>query len=87
MSEENVELVRRGHEAFRDSGEEAIFQYLHADIDLTPAVELPGAEAYHGHDGRRSTRAAASSAASSGCTPDAGCSAWSVSARGSCLSD
>jgi hypothetical protein len=26
MSEENVELVRRGHEAFRDSGEEAIFE-------------------------------------------------------------
>ena len=33
MSQENVELVRRGHEAFRDSGEEAIFEFLHADID------------------------------------------------------
>ena len=37
MSQENVELVRRGHEAFRDSGEEAIFEYLHADIDMTLA--------------------------------------------------
>jgi hypothetical protein len=44
MSEENVELVRRGHEAFRDSGEEAIFEYLHADIDLTAVEELPGNE-------------------------------------------
>jgi ketosteroid isomerase-like protein len=54
MSEENVELVRRGHEAFRDSGEEAIFEYLHADVDATPVMELPGAEAYHGHEGFRS---------------------------------
>jgi ketosteroid isomerase-like protein len=53
MSEENVELVRRGHEAFRDSGEEAIFEYLHADIDLTAVEELPGNETYHGHDGVR----------------------------------
>jgi hypothetical protein len=28
--------MRRGHEAFRDSGEDAIFEYLHAEIDLTP---------------------------------------------------
>jgi hypothetical protein len=53
MSQENVELVRRGHEAFRDSGEEAIFEYLHADIDMTPVLELPEAEAYHGQDGFR----------------------------------
>jgi ketosteroid isomerase-like protein len=53
MSEENVELVRRGHEAFRDSGEEAIFEYLHADIVVTPVEELPGAETFHGHDGFR----------------------------------
>jgi ketosteroid isomerase-like protein len=53
MSEENVELVRRGHEAFRDSGEEAIFEYLHADIVVTPVEELPGVETFHGHDGFR----------------------------------
>ena len=51
MSQENVEIVRRGHEAFRDSGEEAIFEYLHADIDLTPIVELLDAGTFHGHDG------------------------------------
>ena len=44
MSQENVELVRRGHKAFRDSGEEAIFEYLHADIDMTPVDELLDAE-------------------------------------------
>jgi ketosteroid isomerase-like protein len=53
MSRENVELVRRGHEAFRDSGEEAIFEYLHADIDVTPVEELLDAETFHGHDGFR----------------------------------
>jgi ketosteroid isomerase-like protein len=53
MSEENVELVRRGHEAFRHSGEEAIFEYLHADVDVTPVEELLDAETYHGHDGFR----------------------------------
>jgi ketosteroid isomerase-like protein len=53
MSEENVDLVRRGHVAFRDSGEEAIFEYLHADIDLTPVEELLDGETFHGHDGVR----------------------------------
>ena len=53
MSEENVELVRRGHEAFRDSGEEAIFEYLDAEIDLTPVEELLDSETFHGHDGVR----------------------------------
>jgi ketosteroid isomerase-like protein len=53
MSEENVDLIRRGHEAFRDSGEEAIFEYLHADIDLTPVKELLDSETFHGHDGVR----------------------------------
>jgi hypothetical protein len=28
MSQENVELVRRGHEAFRIGGEEALFAYF-----------------------------------------------------------
>ncbi len=51
MSQENVELVRRGHEAFRDSGEEAIFEFLHPEIDLTPIEELLDAGTFHGHDG------------------------------------
>ena len=53
MSEENVELIRRGHEAFRDLGEEAIFEYMDSEIELTPVAELPGLETFHGHDGVR----------------------------------
>jgi ketosteroid isomerase-like protein len=53
MSQENVEIIRRGHEAFQEAGEEAIFEYLDADIDLTPVAELLDAETYHGHDGVR----------------------------------
>ena len=53
MSQENVEIVRSGHEAFRDDGLEAIFEYLDADIDLTPVEELLDAETFHGHDGVR----------------------------------
>jgi ketosteroid isomerase-like protein len=53
MSQENVELIRRGHEAFRDSGEAAIFEYLHTDIDVTPVEELLDTGTFHGHDGFR----------------------------------
>jgi ketosteroid isomerase-like protein len=53
MSKENVELIRRGHEALQDAGEQAIFEYLDPDIDLTPVAETPGVETYHGHDGVR----------------------------------
>jgi ketosteroid isomerase-like protein len=53
MSQENVAIVRSVHEAFRDDGEEAIFEYLDAEIDLTPVDELLDAETYHAHDGVR----------------------------------
>jgi uncharacterized protein len=53
MSEENVEIVRRGHEAFAEAGEDAIFEYLDPDIDLTPVAELLDSETYHGHEGVR----------------------------------
>ena len=53
MSQENVDLIRRGHEAFRDGGEDAIFDYLDPEVELTPVDELPGVETYHGHDGVR----------------------------------
>ena len=53
MSEENVEIVRRGHEAFTEAGEDAIFEYLDPDIDLTPVAELLDSETFHGHEGVR----------------------------------
>ena len=48
-----MELIRRGHEAFRTGGEEALFAFFDADVDLSPIEELPGVELYHGHDGVR----------------------------------
>jgi ketosteroid isomerase-like protein len=53
MSQENIELVRRGYEALRDSGEEAVFEFLHPDFDLTPVEEQLDGETFHGHDGLR----------------------------------
>ena len=53
MSWENVELMRRSREVFQDSDEEAIFEYLYAEIDLTPIEELLDAGTFHGHDGVR----------------------------------
>jgi len=51
MSEENVEILRRGHEAFREGGEQAIYEYLDPDIELTAIEELPGNETHYGHAG------------------------------------
>lgn len=53
MPAENVEAARKGFEAFRRSGEQALFAYLDPDVEMTPLRELPGAEVYHGHDGFR----------------------------------
>ena len=53
MSEDNVEIVRRGHEAFKEAGEEAIFEYLDPHIDLTPIAELLDSGTFHGHEGFR----------------------------------
>ena len=51
MSEETIETVRRGHEAFREGGEQAIYAYLDPDIELTAIEELPGNETHYGHSG------------------------------------
>lgn len=53
MSAENVELIRRGYEAFSREGEEAIFDFLDPEIEITPIVEAPGSRSYSGHDGFR----------------------------------
>jgi len=51
MSQENVELVRRGFDAFARRDIDAILAGLDPDIDVRPAPELPGADSYHGHAG------------------------------------
>jgi len=46
MSQENVELVRRGFDAFARRDIDAILAGLDPDIDVRPAPELPGADSY-----------------------------------------
>jgi ketosteroid isomerase-like protein len=53
VSAKNVELVRRGYEAFRERGEGGIFEVLDPDIELRPIDEVPGGRSYSGHDGFR----------------------------------
>ncbi len=53
MSQENVEIVRRGHEALATGGEETLFEFFDPEIDLRPIEESPGVESYRGHDGVR----------------------------------
>ncbi len=53
MSAENVEIVREGYEAFRREGEEAIFGFLHPEVEVTPIEQAPGSRTYWGHDGFR----------------------------------
>ena len=53
MSQENVEIVRRGHDAFRTGGEEALFAFFDPEVDLSPIEESPGVDNYRGHDGVR----------------------------------
>jgi ketosteroid isomerase-like protein len=57
MSEENVEIVRRLHEAFAERDNESPFSVYDPDIewDMSRSLApLPGEERiYHGHDGVR----------------------------------
>jgi ketosteroid isomerase-like protein len=53
MSADNVEVVRRGYEAFSRDGEEAIFEFLDPEVEVTPIQEAPGSRSYRGHDGFR----------------------------------
>jgi ketosteroid isomerase-like protein len=52
MSAKNVEIVRRAYEAFNHEGREAMFSYLHGDIEWDES-DLPARRpgVYHGHEG------------------------------------
>jgi ketosteroid isomerase-like protein len=55
MSQENVELVYRAHEAFNRRDLEAFMALIDPEAELIPLnVELPGVISYRGHDGFRS---------------------------------
>jgi uncharacterized protein len=53
MSRENVELVRRGYEAFNRGDFESWLAALDADIELDEQYVAPDAAVYRGHDGVR----------------------------------
>jgi ketosteroid isomerase-like protein len=54
MSRENVEIVRRGYEAMRREGFEAVIPFLDPDIEWhTPDQDVQANEPYRGHDGAR----------------------------------
>jgi ketosteroid isomerase-like protein len=53
MSEENVEIVRRGFEAFAADGVDAAVGSFSPDLVLYAFPEWPGPSEYRGHDGLR----------------------------------
>jgi ketosteroid isomerase-like protein len=53
MSQENVEMVRAGYDAFNRGDIEAALAPLHPDIEWWPAEDEPITEPYRGHDGYR----------------------------------
>jgi ketosteroid isomerase-like protein len=53
MSQENVEIVRAGYDAFNRGDMEAIVATLDPAIEWWPAADEPIVEPYRGHDGYR----------------------------------
>jgi ketosteroid isomerase-like protein len=54
MAIDNVEIVRRGYEAFEEGGVEAILQFLDPDIEWHMSAAFTRApRVYRGHDGVR----------------------------------
>lgn len=53
MSQENVEIVRRGSERFNDSDIEGFLELCASEIEFRDLPELPGSGVFIGHDGMR----------------------------------
>ena len=51
MSQENVDLVRRGYEALARGDLDALFQILDPDVEMDDAANFPEASVYKGHQG------------------------------------
>jgi ketosteroid isomerase-like protein len=51
MSQENVELVRRGIDAFRRAAWEESVSWMSPDVEWHDAPDLPGARRYVGREG------------------------------------
>jgi ketosteroid isomerase-like protein len=55
VSQENVELYYRAHDAFNRRDIDAFLALSDSDVEFTPVIgELEGSAPYHGHDGIRS---------------------------------
>ena len=55
MSEENVELVYRAHDAFNRRDIDAFLALFDPNVEFTPIIlRMEGGDAYRGHDGVRS---------------------------------
>ena len=53
MSRENVELARRGYEAFARRDLDAVFELFHPDIEAHDPPEMPDAAVHRGHEAVR----------------------------------
>jgi ketosteroid isomerase-like protein len=53
MSQENVEVVRRGYAAFAEKGVEGVIPFFTEDAVIYSIPEWPDDPEYHGHDGLR----------------------------------
>jgi ketosteroid isomerase-like protein len=53
MSQENLQIVRDGYDAFNRRDVEAILATLHPSIEWWPAADEPITDPYRGHDGYR----------------------------------
>ena len=51
MSQENVELARRGYEAFTTWDPAGVLGFLDAEIEVHDFAEMPDAAVYHGPEG------------------------------------
>jgi len=54
MSQENVQVIREGYDAFNGGNIEGVVATLDPDIEWWPAADEPITEPYRGHDGYRS---------------------------------
>jgi ketosteroid isomerase-like protein len=51
MSQENVNLIRSGYEAFKAGDILAVLNLLHPDLEIRQSKELPWGGEYHGQQG------------------------------------
>jgi ketosteroid isomerase-like protein len=54
VSEQNLEIVKRGFDAFNDKGVDGIIPFIHPDFEATTPPDLASEpDTYRGHDGIR----------------------------------